>query len=62
MYMLDGATFRYAYETGKVAGSTAPYAVCFANNVVELKNIDLDTTIYVADDDGLNTLVIEVYS
>lgn len=55
----DGTTFRYAFVTGKVAGPTAPYMTCLANEYESRSGILTDNlTLYLAG--AISGKVIEI--
>ena len=55
----DGTPFRLAYETGYVAGPTAPYRTCLIKNEDNLNCQDL--TLYVASAVAGNVIEIEAW-
>jgi len=61
--LLDGASFRYAWVTGKVQAPTAPFMTQPANIPVHVQGLDFQVakTFYFADDVGTKTMQIECY-
>jgi hypothetical protein len=44
----DGTAFRYAFVTGKVAGSTEPYMTCLSNGSANYTALTDNLTLYLA--------------
>ena len=55
----DGSPFRYAFASGKVAGSVNPYMTCSANVTVKFEGILTENvTLYVASPTNSNTVEV----